>query len=143
MANILIFGGVSPLGKNIALAALQRGTYARIRVVDTQVPETAFFQDWERKAFRQVEVLQMNLGYKEEADERLAKVFHLPDQQKWDVVVSAYFDYHLHGKYSEHVELFRRRAWQIAVSAQAYGCGVMIYLMQMGVVKWSPKVSVT
>ncbi|KAI9226409.1 MAG: hypothetical protein DHS80DRAFT_32756 [Piptocephalis tieghemiana] len=137
--NILIFGGVHPLGKNIALAALQRGTYPRIRVIDTQSPDTAFLQEWERRAFRQIEVMQMNLGYQEDTDEALSKAFHLPDNQRWDIVVCAYCDFRLHGKRSEHVDFFVRRAWQISMASQAYQAGVLIYIMQMGVVKWHSK----
>lgn len=62
MKNLLVFGGVEPLGRAIALHALQVGEYGRIRVVDRQVPEVAFFQYWERAQFNKVEFYHMNIG---------------------------------------------------------------------------------
>lgn len=68
MPNLLILGGVGPLGKIVALAALESCAYTRIRVVDKQLPETAYFLDHELDRFRHLEIIQLDLGVQGELD---------------------------------------------------------------------------
>jgi hypothetical protein len=125
--SILIFGGVRPLGRAIAMAAVHSGEYKTIRVVDSHVPELSCFMPKHTEAFAHIEVLQLTMA-REEGEEVTDQAFAHPHVKTWTVVVNAYFEvrYGLDlAMQTIHTEVPARN---ITNGAKRWGCQVFVHL---------------
>ncbi|KAI9226464.1 MAG: hypothetical protein DHS80DRAFT_32725 [Piptocephalis tieghemiana] len=142
MKNLLVFGGVEPLGRAIALHALQVGEYGRIRVVDRQVPEVAFFQYWERAQFNKVEFYHMNIGSPNSDMTKIDRAFSLPEGEHWDLVIHAYYDCIYEESMKTHVQFVTERARLVGEGAKRYHARLLLYITRIAYAKWTPKMGV-
>ncbi|RKP12685.1 hypothetical protein BJ684DRAFT_16855 [Piptocephalis cylindrospora] len=146
MKNILIFGGVDPFGRSMALHALREGDYETIRVVDRIVPEVSFFPPWDLKLFCKLEVYHMDIGSANLDSRKIDQAFSLPEGQRWDLVIHGYYHCHLHGTAKvrealmpDHVEYLVNRARLIGEGAVRYGSRLLIYITRTSLCRWTPK----
>ncbi|RKP12015.1 hypothetical protein BJ684DRAFT_21414 [Piptocephalis cylindrospora] len=140
MKNLLVFGGVEPFGRAVALHALQGEEYGRIRVVDRQVPEVAFFQTWERSQFNHLEFYHMDIGSSHPDTGKIDRAFSLPEGEHWDLVIHAYYGFHRQGSIEMHVAYIKERARLIGEGFLRHPCRLLIYITRTAHSRWVPKV---